>query len=136
MPFSIAGATRWSWIPITSVAWSEAYFHAKWHLDPSNRFAAIAYTNVTDRHVRQLTVQYHTANRFWATVCKTVRPVLFPSSSGWLSVTLVYCGQTFGRIKMKLSMEDRPWLHCVRWGPSSPAPLPLPRIFGLCICCG
>jgi len=47
--------------------------------------------------------------RFWATVCKTVRLMLsdrclscpFPSV---LSVTLVYCGQKVGWIKMKLGM--------------------------------
>ena len=49
---------------------------------------------------------------FWATVCKTVRPVLsvrclsvLSVSPVYLSVTLVYCGQTVGRIRMKLSME-------------------------------
>ena len=42
---------------------------------------------------------------FWATVCKTVRPVLSDrclSCLSCLSVTLVYCGQTVGRIKTKL----------------------------------
>ena len=44
---------------------------------------------------------------FWATVCKTVRPMLSDrcpvlSVLSVLSVTLVYCGQTVGRIKMKL----------------------------------
>ena len=49
---------------------------------------------------------------FWATVCKTVRPmlsdrclsVLFVCLS-CLSVTFVHCGQTVGRIKMKLAMQ-------------------------------
>jgi len=43
--------------------------------------------------------------RFWATVCKTVRPMLSDRCLSVLSVlyvTLVYCGQTVGRIKMKL----------------------------------
>ena len=75
---------------------------------------------------------------FSATVCKTVRPMLSdrcpsvcpvclsdclscPALS--LSVTLVYCGQTVGRIKMKLGMQ-------VGLGPGhivldgDPAPLP------------
>ena len=41
-----------------------------------------------------------------------------------MSVTLLYCGQTVGRIKMKLDMQvwPRRWPHCVRWGPSSPSP--------------
>jgi len=44
---------------------------------------------------------------FWATVCKTVRPMLSDrcSVSPVLSVTLVYCGQTAGWNKMKLGME-------------------------------
>jgi len=58
---------------------------------------------------------------FWATVCKTVRPVLSDRSLSVclsvclsvlscpvcpvLSVTLVYCGQTVGWIKMKLGMH-------------------------------
>jgi len=40
-----------------------------------------------------------------------------------LSVTLMYCGQTVGPIKMKLSKQaagrSLPCPHCVRWGPSS-----------------
>jgi len=42
---------------------------------------------------------------FWTTVCKTVRPVLSDRCLSVLSVTLVYCGQTVGRIKMKLGMQ-------------------------------
>ena len=46
--------------------------------------------------------------RFWATVCKTVRPMLSDrcpvclSCLSCLSVTLVHCGQTVGQIQMKL----------------------------------
>ena len=49
--------------------------------------------------------------RFWATVCKTVRVMLSDRClscrvlSVCLSVTLVYCGQTVGRIKMKLGKQ-------------------------------
>jgi len=58
-------------------------------------------------------------SRFWATVCKTVRPM--PSDRcPVLFVTLVYCGQTVPWIKVKLGMEPQPRPHCVRWGPSSP----------------
>ena len=39
---------------------------------------------------------------YWATVCKTVRPVLSDRCLSVLFVTLVYCGQTVGRIKIKL----------------------------------
>jgi len=66
-------------------------------------------------------------------------PVCLHLSVLWLSVTLVYCGQTVGWIKMKLGME-------VGLGPShivldgDPAPPPrkghrgtAPPIFGLCL---
>jgi len=39
----------------------------------------------------------------WATICKTVRPML-SDCCPVLSVMLVYCGQTVGRIKMKLGL--------------------------------
>jgi len=45
---------------------------------------------------------------FWATVCKTVRPMLSVcrlSCLSVLSVALVYCGQTVGWINMKLGMR-------------------------------
>ena len=74
---------------------------------------------------------YHSQDRvsiagglvFWATVCKTVRPMLAVRSLSVLSVTLVYCGQTVGRIKMKLGMQYGGRLSLgefVRWGPSPP----------------
>jgi len=54
-------------------------------------------------------------NNFWATVCKTVRPMLSDRCLSLclsvcpvlsvLSVTLVYCGQTVGWIKMKLGTQ-------------------------------
>jgi len=44
---------------------------------------------------------------FWATVCKTVRPMLLDRclSLYVLSVTLVYCGQTVGWINTPLGVE-------------------------------
>jgi len=69
-------------------------------------------------------------DRFWATVCKTVRPMLSESCLSVclsclsvLSVTLAYCGQTVECIKMKLCMQVGfgPG-HVVRCGPSSPSP--------------
>jgi len=78
--------------------------------------------------------------QFWATVCKTVRPMLSNRCFSvlycpvCLSVTLVYCGQTVGLIKIKLVVE-------VGLGPGhivldrDPAPLPkysLPN-FGPCL---
>ena len=53
----------------------------------------------------------HNCMSFWATVCKTVRPMLSDRCpvmsvlSVCLSVTLVYCGQTVGWIKMKLGTK-------------------------------
>ena len=58
---------------------------------------------------------------FWATVCKTFRRAIGPLSClSVLSVTLVYCGQTVGWIKMKLCMQvGLGPSHTVRLGPSS-----------------
>jgi len=43
---------------------------------------------------------------FWATVCKTVRPMLSDRCLSVLSwVTFVHCGQMVGQIKMKLGMQ-------------------------------
>jgi len=71
---------------------------------------------------------------FWATVCKTVRPMLSVcclsvlSCPVCLSVTLVYCGQTDQDETLHAS---RIWPHCVTWGPSSPPPKGhSPPIFG------
>jgi len=53
-----------------------------------------------------------------------------------LSLTLVYCGQTVGRIKMRLGMQvglGRP--HCIKWGPSSPMRFTAPN-FSACVRCG
>jgi len=66
---------------------------------------------------------------FWATVCKTVRPTLSDRCLSvrlrpvCLSVTLVYCGQTAGWIKMSLGTEvgpGPPKRRCVRWDPAPP----------------
>jgi len=64
---------------------------------------------------------------FWAIVCKTVHPMLSDRCQclSVLSVTLAYCGQTVGWIKMKLGMHagrPHPRPHCARMGPSSPPP--------------
>jgi len=59
----------------------------------------------------------------FALCCRSVVCLSCPVLS-CLSVTLVYCGQTVGRIKTKLGMQIGlvPWPHCVRWGLSSPSP--------------
>jgi len=57
---------------------------------------------------RQTAVQQHRAKRFWATVFKTVRPMLLdhrPVLSVCLSLTFVHFGQTVGRIKTKLGVQ-------------------------------
>ena len=75
----------------------------------------------------------HTETTFWATVCKTVRPVLSDHS-----VLSVKCGQTVGRIKMKLGMQVglSPGLIVLD---GDPAPPPQkgqsPLIFGPCLLC-
>ena len=48
-----------------------------------------------------------TPNSNWATVCKNGSPYAIGPLSclSVLSVPLVYCGQTVGRIKMKLGMQ-------------------------------
>ena len=78
---------------------------------------------------------------FWATVCKTGRPMLSDrclSLLSCLSVTLVYCGQTVGQIQVKLGMQVglSPG-HIVLDGDRA---LPLPKghspQFSAHICCG
>jgi len=44
-----------------NVAWAEAYLHAKFHLDASNRLATI---HQRYRQTEQTTVRQHRANRF------------------------------------------------------------------------
>jgi len=81
---------------------------------------------------------------FWATVCKTVRPMLSDRclsclSCHVLSATFVHCGQTVGRIKMKLGKQvGLGPSHIVLGGDPASTPLkghsPLP--FPAHICCG
>jgi len=57
----------------------------------------------------QMNKKSHVVYNFWATVCKTVRPMLSDCCPVCpvcpvLSVMFVHCGQTVGRIKMKLGM--------------------------------
>jgi len=55
-----------------------------------------------------------------------------------LSLTLLYCGQTVGWIKMKLGMLVGlgPGPHCVRWGPSFHSPIGAQPQFSAHVCCG
>ena len=78
------------------------------------------------QHVQML--KYH----FWATVCKTVRPMvlvcclsLYPVLSVCLSVCGVRALWPNGWTDQDETWQagrPRPWSDCVRWGPSSPSP--------------
>jgi len=66
----------------------------------------------------------HFSAHFWATVCKTVRPMLPVRCMSCLSVCMSVCDV---RAPWPNSWTDhagrrRPWPHCVTWGPSSPSP--------------
>ena len=58
----------------------------------------------------------------WATVCKTVRPIPSDRCLSCMSVTLVYCGQTVGLIRVPLDMEVclGPGHFVLDWDPSPP----------------
>ena len=75
---------------------------------------------------------------FWATVCKTVHPMLSDRCLSVQSVTLVYCGQTVGWIKMKLGTEIGlgPG-HIIKDGDCSSSPQKghSPQ-FSVHVCCG
>ena len=62
---------------------------------------------------------------FWATVCKTVRPMLSVRCPVCLSVCNVRALRPNGWTDQDETWHagrPRPWPHCVRWGPSSPSP--------------
>ena len=112
--------------------------HGKGHSSP--HFLAHVCYGQTVAHISNYWALVNTA--FWAPVCKKVRPMLSDcclsvlSCPVCLSVTLVYCRQTVGWIKMKLSVQ-------VGFGPGhivldgDAAPLPQrewsPPIFGPCL---
>ena len=79
---------------------------------------------------------------FWATVCKKVHPMLSDRCLSvclsvchfCLSVTLVYCGQTVGWIKIKLGMQvGLGPVHTVLDGDPAPPKGAQPPIFGPCL---
>jgi len=71
---------------------------------------------------------------FWATVCKTVRPMLSVHCPVCLSVCNICALWPNGWTDQDETWRagrPRPWPHCVRWGPSSPSPKGAqPPIFG------
>jgi len=126
-----------SWVPVKhNVAWSEAYLHTKWHLNPSSHLATMdigqklglcpywlgagSLSNTMWPGQRPISVTLiHPTNRPADRIGRTIlgRPfVKWFALCYWtvvlscvycpvLSVTLVYCGQTVGWIKMKLGMQ-------------------------------
>jgi len=79
-------------------------------------------------------------HQFWPTVCKTIRPILLDrclSCLSCLSVTL-YCGQTVGWIKMKLSTQAvlGPDHIVLDRNPAPPPPKGHSPQFSAHICCG
>jgi len=101
-----------------------------------NRNRNLIYWSLGHRHIIYLGIVFS----FWATVCKTVHPMLSGRCPvlSCLSVTLVYCGQTVGFIKMERGMK-------VGLGPrhivldGDPTPLPQKGThpqFLAHICCG
>jgi len=62
---------------------------------------------------------------YWATVCKTVRPMLSGRCLSCLSVCDVRALWPNGWTDQDETWHagrPRPWPHCVRWGLSSPSP--------------
>jgi len=105
---------RGSWVPIKhSVTAAEIYLYAKFHLDPSNRVATIhqryRQTDRTDRQNRTDRQRSDgTGEPFYKRWPKNGSPYAIGPLSvclSCLSVTLVYCGQTVGWIKMTLRTE-------------------------------
>jgi len=77
--------------------------------------------------------------RFWATVCKTVRPMLSVRCLSVLSVCdvgVLWPNDWMDQDVTWYGGRPRPRPHCVRWGPSCPSPKgaqPPPQIFGPCL---
>jgi len=60
---------------------------------------------------------------FWATVCKTVRPMLSVRCLSVLSVCnlgVLWPNSWTDQDETWHAGRPRPWPHCVRWGPSPP----------------
>jgi len=98
---------------------------------PTQRHSTSASPRTGRHDVRRLNLPHYahacvymfSLSCLWAIVCKTVRPMLSDRSRSVLSVTLVYCGQTAGWIKMPLGTEVGLGLdHVVLDGDPSPPP--------------
>ena len=77
---------------------------------------------------------------FWATVCKTVRPMLSVrclSVCHVCNVGVLWPNGWMDQDETWRAGRPRPWPHCVRWGPSYPSPKGVqPPQFSAHICCG
>jgi len=61
--------------------------------------------------------------RFWATVCKTVRPMLSDRDvCPVCDVGVLWSNGCTDQDETWHAGSPRPWPYCVRWGPSSPSP--------------
>jgi len=86
---------------------------------------------------RQLIALQLCPESFWATVCKTVRPMLSdrcpvcPVCLSDCDVAVLWPNGLTDQDETWHAGRPRPWPHCVRWGPSSPSPKGAqPPIFG------
>jgi len=83
---------------------------------------------------------YHSREQkhnFWATVCKTVRPMLLDRCLSVCNVGVLWPNGWTNQDETSRAGRPRPWPHCVRWEPSSPSPKGggAPQ-FSAHICCG
>ena len=66
-------------------------------------------------------------HRFWATVCKTIRPMLSdrclscPVCLSVCDVGILWPNGWAYKDETWYAGRPRPWPHCVRWGPSCPS---------------
>ena len=89
---------------------AEAYLHVKFHVDPLNRLATVQqryrqnrqWSDSVGQTVLQMVTQKRLALCYRTAVCLSV---LFVCLFVYLSVTLLYCVQMVGWIKMKLDMQ-------------------------------
>ena len=108
--------------------------HGMWHSSPlcSGTIAHLSccWTFVVIYHLVSMMQFFpeNTAFNFWATVCKTVRPMLSDRCLSCLSVTLAHSGKTVGRIELGTQVGLG---HIVSDGdPASPPQGAQPPVFG------
>ena len=88
-------------------------------------------------HIILNTLPPYGACNFWATVCKTVHPMLSDCCLSCLSVCdvgVLWPNGWMDQDETRRVGRPRPWPHCVRWGPSSPSSKGGPQ-FSAHICC-